>query len=36
MAGQKDARKLVLKWTATTFVHPEAGREEDVVVMPVK
>lgn len=35
-AGPKDDRKLILKWTAPTFVHPETGREDNVVVMPVK
>lgn len=35
-AGPKDDRKLILKWTAPTFVHPEAGREENVVAIKVK
>lgn len=35
-AGLKEDRKLILKWTAPMFVHPEGGLEENVVVMPVK
>ena len=29
-------RKLVLKWTAPTFIHPEDGKEDNVVILPVK
>ena len=35
-AGPKDDRKLILKWTTPTFVHPEAGREDNVVAIKVK
>lgn len=35
-AGPRDDRKLILKWTAPTFVHPEVGREENVVAIKVK
>ena len=29
-------RKLILKWTAPTFIHPEDGTDDGVVVFPVK
>lgn len=29
-------RKLILKWTAPTIIHPEDGREDNVMVFPVK
>ena len=35
-AGPRNARQLILKWTAQTFVHPEAGREDNVVAIKVK
>ena len=34
--GPRNARQLILKWTAPTFLHPEAGREENVVAIKVK
>lgn len=29
-------RELILKWTAPTFIHPEGGTEDDIVIHPVK
>lgn len=35
--GPRDGnRELVLKWTAPTFIHPEDGQEDTVVLFPVK
>lgn len=33
MSGE---RKLVLQWTAPTFIHPEASGDDDVIILPVK
>lgn len=35
-AGSGDERHLVLKWTAPTMIHPEAGTEDNIVVYPVQ
>lgn len=34
--GSKADRRLVLKWTAPTMVHPEQGSDDNIVVYPVK
>lgn len=35
--GPRDGdRTLLLKWIPPTFIHPEAGRKDNVVVFPVK
>ena len=35
--GRKDEeRRLILKWTAPTVIHPDQGGTDDVVIFPVK
>ena len=34
--GPKDARELILKWTAPTMIHADAGELDNVIVYPVK
>lgn len=34
-AGTKDARNLILKWTAPTIIHPEDG-DDSITVFPVR
>ena len=33
MSGE---RKLVFQWTAPTFIHPDAPKDDNVIVFPVK